>query len=129
MLEQIESKANSLAASAMSDGIRAGFLALPLKDKLIGLASLAHIAGETETREWCLWAIRILVLDRIAHALAAFNGQNEPLMSYLLDLDGYEQDGIALPSNGMSEARAIELVENLSDEDWTAVVAVGLVKE
>jgi hypothetical protein len=127
VLQQIERKANDLATGAMSDGIRASFLALPLKDKLIGLASLAHIAGETETREWCLWAIR--VVDRIAHALAAFNGQNELLMSYLLDLDGYEEDGIVLPSNGMSEARAIELIEGLSDEEWAAVIAVGLVKE
>jgi hypothetical protein len=70
-----------------------------------------------------------MMTTRTAHALAAFNGQNEPLMSYLLDLDGYEQDGLALPSNGMSEARAVELVVGLSDEDWAAVVAVGLVKE
>ncbi len=60
-------------------------------------------------------------------ARAAFHGQNEALMSQLLILDGYTLDGTEWPSNGMSLARAIELMTGLTDDEFSYLVALGVV--
>lgn len=68
-------------------------------------------------------------MTRNEFARIAFYGGNEALMNHLNDMDGYTLSGIEWTSNGMTLARAIELVEGLSDEDMNALVAMGVIAE
>lgn len=65
--------------------------------------------------------------ERAGLAHAAWSGQNPALMEQLLDLDGYEQDGVRYPSNGMTPERANELMQGLSKERMAELTALGII--
>lgn len=51
---QAETWVSERAERVLSGEILASFLALPLKDRLIGIATFAHIGGDTEMRDAAL---------------------------------------------------------------------------
>lgn len=54
----MEARIHALAAQILSADHMRSFVALDLKAKLVGVATLAHIGGETEVRDACLKALQ-----------------------------------------------------------------------
>jgi hypothetical protein len=120
-------KTTALATAILSDDALTSFLAMPITSQIAGLAVLSHIGGDSAVRDACLAQQVSTLPNRMDIAHTAFAGGNEPLMDYLLDLDSYMIGGVVYPSNGMSLARATELLQAVDDEEWAGLVACGLV--
>lgn len=54
----MEARIHALAAQILSADQMRSFVALDLKAQLVGVATLAHIGGETEVRDACLKALQ-----------------------------------------------------------------------
>ena len=72
---------------------------------------------------------KVETMNRNEIARAAFWGNNEALMNYMCSVDSYTWNGVEYPANGITLARAIEIMENLSSDEIDALIAVGIISE
>jgi hypothetical protein len=60
MYPEIENKVNELSQKVIPEYFLQSFLELPLKDRLVGLATFAHISKEKEVYDMCQYALKIV---------------------------------------------------------------------